>query len=162
MQELLFVSHHCQRCCSPPKWLLIEQTGNSKPRTELLIYGIHYTCRGVLKLAAKICSSICFCDQQIAACAVLFLHFWNVSVMRGSGWDELTDIRNVETMLGVWMFTCSSPSFSPLPLVFMPFISMASQCSLGIAAALAPCVRQRERSVSTPSILQSHTVMSKR
>lgn len=65
-----------------------------------------------------------------------------------------------------FFFLFSSPPFlssffTPF-LVFMPFISMAPQCTVGIAAALAPCVRQRERSVSTPSIPQSHTVTSER
>lgn len=48
---------------SPPKWLLIEQTGGRNSRMELLIYESVYVLWG-FRLPCEICSSICFCDQQ--------------------------------------------------------------------------------------------------
>lgn len=114
-----------------------------------------------------------FCDSK------------DFNVMSGSDWALLTSLKHYKCWDNTnWQTECSRflcccffffffkakthfPSFpfffffAPF-LVFMPFISMASRCTVGIAAALAPCVRQRERSVSTPSIPQSHTVMSER
>lgn len=91
-------------------------------------------------------------------------------VMSGSDWTLLTSLKHCKcadkgNWQSEWFIFVSSLSgqrhiLRPIILflsflVCMPFISMASQCTVGIAAVLAPCARQRERSVSTPSIPHS-------
>lgn len=105
------------------------------------------------------------------------LSWWQLAFWRNEWeWQSTPDKLKALEMLGQykladWMLAISLSerqrhSFPPflysfslllfcVVVVFMPFISMAPQCTVGIAAVLAPCVRQRERSVSTPSIPHS-------
>lgn len=82
---------------SPPKWLLIERTGNGKPRTELVIYEIQYTCCRVLNLAVKYAPqyvSVITKSLHVIKWFLFFCDSEDFNVMSGSDWALLTSLKH--------------------------------------------------------------------
>lgn len=97
---------------SLPKWLLIERTGNSKPRSRAVnIRDSVYMPRS-FKFSCEICSSICFCDHQITARGETLFCFFRDSedfnVMSGSDGALLTSLKHYKCWDNTnWQTECS-------------------------------------------------------